>query len=235
MTKHDDDRFTTPLYTVSQAAQYLDVPRPTLATWADGYVRIGQSGRRVVGQPVITTLGKTRQGYPRLPFIGLAEAYVLSAFRKAGVPLQRIRPSLEWLKREIGPHALASQNLYTDGAEVLYNFAQHDQEDSETQAAVMRLLVPRSQQYVFNEVVEKYLQQITFASDGFAEVIRLPHYRSADVVVDPHRGFGHPIFEHSGVRVEDVLGPLRAGEALEDVAEDYGVPVNELRALSLTV
>jgi hypothetical protein len=58
-----------------------------------------------------------------IPFIGFAEAFVLSSFRKAGLPLQRIRPAVEILAKEIGVyHALASKSLYTDGAEVLFDY-----------------------------------------------------------------------------------------------------------------
>jgi nucleotide-binding universal stress UspA family protein len=40
------------------------------------------------------------------------------------VPLQRIRPAVEVLEKEIGvEHALASKRLYTDGAEVLFDYA----------------------------------------------------------------------------------------------------------------
>jgi hypothetical protein len=54
-----------------------------------------------------------------MPFIGLAEAYALAAFRHAGVPMQRIRPAIDVLARELGvEYALASRRLYTDGAEV---------------------------------------------------------------------------------------------------------------------
>ncbi len=53
-----------------------------------------------------------------------------SVFRRAGVPLQRIRPAVAALSKEIGiAHALASERLYTDGAEVLYDYAtEHDEE-----------------------------------------------------------------------------------------------------------
>ncbi len=43
--------------------------------------------------------------------IGIAEAHILDVFRRVGVPLQRIRPSLDALKDELGPHALASNRL----------------------------------------------------------------------------------------------------------------------------
>ncbi len=55
---------------------------------------------------------------------------MLNAFRRAGVPMQRIRPSLDWLIKNVGPHALASQDLCTDGAEVLWRFAERSGEGS---------------------------------------------------------------------------------------------------------
>ncbi|ORA36006.1 hypothetical protein BST19_28440, partial [Mycobacterium bouchedurhonense] len=54
-------------------------------------------------------------------------------------------------------------------------------------------------------------------------------YGAADVVLDPYRGYGQPVFDRSGAKVADALGPLRAGETFEAVAEDYGVTEAELR------
>lgn len=70
---------------------------------------------------------RRRRGPRRvIPFIGLAEGLVLAAFRQAGVPLQRIRPAIAQLPQEPGlRHALASKSLDTDGAEVLYDYAEH--------------------------------------------------------------------------------------------------------------
>lgn len=157
----------------------------------------------------------------------------MNAFRRAGVPLQRIRPSLEWLEREVGDHALASEHLYTDGAEVLWNFAQYAGEDTSDGDVVRRLIVPRSGQYVFRDVVEQYLRQVTFGRDGYASLIRLPQYGPAEVVVDPTRNFGHPIFARGGVALDNVLGRVRAGESIEEAAEDFGVPAEELSAAYL--
>ena len=99
-----------------------------------------------------------------MPFIGFAEAYVLSAFRRAGVPMQRIRPAVEVLSSGIGvEHALASKRLYTDGAEVLYDYAasEHDEE-------LRGLTVVRTGQRQFAEVVRDYLKRITYGDDGWA-------------------------------------------------------------------
>jgi uncharacterized protein (DUF433 family) len=143
--------------------------------------------------------------------------------------MQRIRPSIDWLVKNVGDHALASKNLYTDGAEVLYNFAKKSGEGSPDDQVVKHLIVPRSGQYVFKDIVEHYLRQIHFGKDNYAETIRLAQYGAADVVLDPDRGYGQPVFDRSGARVEDALGPLRAGETFEAVAADYGVSEEDLR------
>ena len=223
------DRFQVPLYSVAEAARYLGVPTSTFASWAHGYVRRPSEGRRqVTGDAIVTALPVQSKGEASVPFVGLAEGLVLAAIRRAGVPLQRIRPALARLAEEFGlEHVLASKYLYTDGAEVLYDYAQREGDTREAQSA-RRLVVVRKGQYMFNEVVEDYLHRIEFGPDGYAQVIELPQYRTAAVVVDPRRGFGQPTFARGGARLEDVIGAFRAGEPLQVVAEEYGVPPSEL-------
>lgn len=224
----DPDRFATPLYSMSEAAAYLGVPESTFHTWAKGYVRRQHGGRAVRGAPFVTTVPTQARGGAVIPFIGLAEGLVATAFRRAGVPLQRIRPAIERLQRELGlEHALASKALYTDGAEVLYDFAEQQGDSPEARGA-RQLVVVRNNQRVFTEIVDSYLHRVEFAPDGYAQVIHLPSYAVADVVVDPRRGFGQPTFVHGGARVEDALSLFRAGETLATVAAEYGVPEAEL-------
>jgi uncharacterized protein (DUF433 family) len=222
-----DPRVRVPLYSVSEAARYLGVSRSTFSTWVDGYVR-GQPGRRVVGEPIVTALPSGPPGQPRVPFVGIAEGYVLQAFRLARVPLQRIRPALARLGEEFGlAYVLASRRLYTDGAEVLWDYAEDEGDTPEARSA-RQLVVVRNGQRVFSEIVEDYLQQVSFADDGYAQRIRLRRYGHAEVVLDPRFGFGHPTFVHGRVRVNTALGAIRAGEPVEVVARDYGIPVGEL-------
>lgn len=111
--------------------------------------------------PVITAVRPRHPNGLAVPFIGLAEAYALAAFRSAGVPMQRIRPAIDALARELGlAHALASRQLYTDGAEVLYDYAQHAGGTPEGESA-RELVVVRNNQRVFTEVVELYLKLST--------------------------------------------------------------------------
>lgn len=222
------DRFTAPLYTLAEASRYLDVPASTFRIWARGY-RQEPAGRPAVSvPPVLTIASRTQIRGPVVPFVGLAEGLVLSALRRSGVPLQRIRPALARLQEEFGMrHALASRRLYTDGAEVLYDYAE-GAADEDSALALRELVVVRSNQRVFNDVVTAYLRRIDFGDDEYARLIHLPAYQVADVVVDPDRGFGQPIFARGGARLEDALAMFRAGETLDIVAEEYQVPREEL-------
>lgn len=223
MSTTSNGRFDTPLYTVAEAARFLGVPTSTFATWAKGYVRRPPSRSTVVGAPIVTSFGAER-GYPSIPFVGLAEAMVLAAFRRSGVSLQHIRRAVPIIEREIGiEHALASQRLYTDGAVILYDFAeaQHDEELGGLTEVVSR-------QRVFARVIREYLKRIEYAGDGWAARLVSPATARPVVIADPGRSFGQPIFIHGGVRVEDVLDRWHAGEPLVGVAEDFGVPPEDV-------
>ena len=108
------DRFATLLYGIGEAAGYLSVPPSTLTTWAYGYERRrGEDLLPFRAEPIITAVRPEYYGDPAVPFIGLAEAYTLAAFRNAGVPMQRVRPAVDALARELGlEHALASRRLH---------------------------------------------------------------------------------------------------------------------------
>jgi uncharacterized protein (DUF433 family) len=50
------------------------------------------------------------------------------------------------------------------------------------------------------------------------------------VAIDPRRGFGQPIIARRGIRVEDVLHRLRAGEPKAVVADEFGLEPAEVEA-----
>lgn len=219
-----DIRFTEPLYTLTEAARYLAVPRNTFTTWAEGYERPIAGRPSVRKGPVVTAL-PGRRGAPRVPFIGLSEAMVLAAFRRCGLPMQRIRPAVRVLRENIGlEHALASQRVYSDGAEILYDFAERYDEDE-----IGSLVVVRSGQHVFRPVVINYLQRISYDEDGWARRLVLPTTERAIIAVDPWRGFGQPLFLHGGAPLDSVLARIRAGEPPEDVAADFEVPEEDVQ------
>ena len=217
-----DSRFTVPLYTVAEAARFLGVPPSTMGTWAKGYVRRPAGRAPVEGAPIVTSLAAGPR-FPTVPFVGLAEGMVVAAFRRGGVSLQHIRKAVAVLEREIGvEHALASQRLYTDGAVILFDYA--GAEDDEL-AGLTEVV---SRQRVFSPVVEEYLRRIEYGGDGWAAKLTSPATPRPVVVVDPNRSFGQPIFIHGAGRVEDVIDRWKAGDPLAEVAEDFGVPLEDV-------
>ena len=93
-----------PLYTVAEGAQYLCVPRTTLAHWVQprGLIRPAAAG------PVA------------LSFLNLVEAFVLSAIRrKHQVPMQRARRALSYVQTHLGlERPLVNLQFQTDGLDL---------------------------------------------------------------------------------------------------------------------
>jgi uncharacterized protein (DUF433 family) len=140
------------------------------------------------------------------------------------VPLQRIRPVVEVLFREIGiEHALASRHLYTDGAEVLFDYAQARSDED-----LLELVVVRTGQKQFSELVRDHLRRITYGEDGWAAQVQLPIYGRAGVVVDPYVAFGLPVVKQGGARVEDLVDRFLAGDTIGDIADDFEVPQDQV-------
>lgn len=178
---------------------------------------------------LITTAEPVTSRGPTVPFVGLTEAYVLAAFRRAGVPMQRIRPAIRVLEERMGlRQALASERLKTDGAEVLWDYGQITDDQSEKDA-VGDLVVVRNGQGVFKAVVTDYLRRVTY-KDGWAHIINVGAGK-LDMTVDPWVNGGRPTLPSRGIAADDVLGRIRAGETSRAVAADYGLRLAEVTAL----
>ena len=219
-----DARLTTAIYSFAEAARMLDMPSSTLRGW--GTSAAGPQATH----PLVTSLPRQAGSRAVVPFVGLAEAYALRAFRAAGVPAQRIRPALVWLEENLGlRQALASERLMTDGAEVLYDFT-HSAAGNSLRDEIDGLVVVRSGQQVFRPVVRDYLARVTYR-DGWAGRIRLPSYPHSEIVADPLINGGAPTFLSRGVRLNDVVNRVQAGESPAEVADDYGLPPDQVAAL----
>lgn len=215
-----DLTYTTPLYSQGEAARIIQAPTSSFGRWAQGH-RFKQRQQGQWGSsPALLTGVRPGRGVT-VPFNALAEGFIIESFRRAGLPLARIRPAVDVLRNEIGlESALLSERLMTDGAEILYRNGEGD------------LVVVRNHQGVFKEVVSAFLKSLTYR-DGFVSLIRLPTFEVVEVVVDPHLNFGQPTIQRLGVRVDDVLSRIRAGELLADVGDDFGLEPREIRSLIL--
>lgn len=209
-----DVRFVRPLMTMSDAGRYLGIPQQTFHRWARGYER---------GGPFLHGIKDESAPGANVPFVALAEAWVLWGLRQAGVHSKRIRPALEQLQKEFGhEYVLISPALGTDGISVLWDF-------SRTEAGA-GLIEGGSGQTVIREIVQDYLTYVGFGADDYPNRLTLKPFEPTKVVIDPYRSSGQPVFGDSGVKVANVAAILKAGEEPDVVAEEHGVGLDAVRA-----
>src|ERR1700744_167117 len=77
-----DPHYSTPIYHKAEAAHIIAFPPQTFRNWSVGYAYKRLDGSQVVSAPIVTTLPPTRPRGVTVPFVGLAEAYIIAAFTR---------------------------------------------------------------------------------------------------------------------------------------------------------
>ncbi len=206
-------------YGIAEAAHYLTLPPATLRTWVRGRSYPTAEGRQF--SDALIQLPEPAE--PLLSFTNLVEAHVLKAIRRRhGIPMQKVRPALLYLEEELGvSHPLARQELLTDGVHL---FVEHFGQ---------LVNLSRSGQLAVRELLEAHLRRIEHDAQGLA--LRLFPFSRGDsldvpriVVVDPRISFGRPVIAGTSVRTDVIASRLKAGESVQDLAEDYRVEVDQI-------
>ena len=97
----------------------------------------------------------------------------LSALRRAGMPLQQIRPAPDLVRSRLGiGHALTSRRLYVVGAQLLWEVSTTPGVDVDARNGARDLVMLRDGQCVFREV--RYLE-LTSCDEEYASRLGLPH------------------------------------------------------------
>jgi len=203
------------IYSLTQAARLIDVPRPRLRRWVLGYGR-KYKGRVIEDPPVIRRQLEDIDGEPVISFFDLIEARFVDAFKDHGLSLQAIRVASEKAaKRFHNDHPLSSRRFRTDGATI---FAEVADETGEKQ-----LLDLVRDQYAFERVLSPYLYAgLEFAGDD-ALLRWRPESGDGRVVLDPRRNHGQPIIEDAGVPTAVIAEAFEAGLEYEQIASWYEV------------
>lgn len=143
-------------------------------------------------------------------------------FAASMASMQRVRPALAFLEERLGlAHPLAHQELLTDGVSLFVEqFGQ-------------LVNLSKAGQFEVKELLEAHLRRIEPDVQGFA--MRLYPFSRGDelnpprvIVVDPWIAFGRPAIAGTSVRTEVVASRLKAGESVQELAEDYGLPLPEI-------
>lgn len=198
--------YTQPILTARETARYLGMPESTLDVWL---LDRGQ-------QPLVHAVRPDKRGWPRVPFVGVVEAYVLRAFRDLKVPMDDIRRAAELVREEFDdPYALAHRRIATDGVALFVRMADES------------FVHARDRQLAFPEVLREHLRYIEWDSDGNAQRLHLRNFpQAADVIIDPRFGWGSPVLADTKVKIEDLVTLWRMGEKFTTIADEYGLTVD---------
>ena len=188
----DDPHYTTPLYHKTEAAHIIAVPSQTFRDWAVGYAYKRLDGSQVVSAPIVTTLEATRPQGASVPFVGLAEAYIVAAFtegRGSDAPDPACGLVAAGVTSVFGRRWRANGSKPT--VQKCCGISAAGLDEPADQDLVDGLVVVRSGQQVFRPAVRDYLTMVTY-EDGWTRRIQLPQYGKTEVVVDPWLNGGQP-------------------------------------------
>ena len=198
-----------PAYTIQEAAHYLAAPPATVRYWAVGRGRYA---------PLIAT---PKHSPVLLSFLNLAELHILASIRRVhAVKMPSIRKATQFLKkRSQRPtdrrHPLLSLDLDTDGVDLFI-------EKCDDLASISQLV-----QTAMREIIGAALRRIERDPQGIP--VRLYPFTRADdiedapamIVIAPNLSAGRPVIAGTGLTVQLIAERYKAGESINDLAQDY--------------
>lgn len=192
-----------PAYSPADAAHYLCIPKSTIRDWLFGTSRF----QNVLDPP--------SPAVNLLSFFNLVEVHALRSLRNVHkIELPRIRAAIEFVRTRLGwQRPLIHEGFKTDGVRL---FVEH-------LGSVMD--VTAEGQMVIQEVMT-HLERIEWEDNIAARLYPFTRLSSANaprsVFIDPRFSFGRPILRDSRVATAIIAGRYKAGESMEDLANDYG-------------
>lgn len=207
-----------PLYTMGEAAKFLQVRRDTLKRWLDGAEIRGRTY-----PPVIRVAAKRTDEVTWAEFI---EAGFLREYRQLDVSLQRMRGFLDRVRdRTDAPYPLAHFRPFVDeNHQLLYDL----QKEADLEPGLYLVKQGEvTEEFQLAPVVERFLQKVDFGPDGYAERY-WPQGKGSPVAIDPEHSFGVP--QVRGIRTEIVVEAIEAGEPTDSVAGEWGLSSAEVEA-----
>ena len=199
------DRYLTPLFTARETARALRMPESTLDPWLASPTHA----------PLVHAVTPQKRGWPRVPFVGVVEAYVLRALRESGLRMQDIRTAAEIVRREFDdPYALAQRRIATDGLGIFVRLADES------------IIHAPDRQSAIDEVVRDHLRYISWDDAGRPQALRLAQFPAgAAVIINPDFAWGAPVLESTRTPVGGIVDLWRAGDPMIGIAEEYGLSI----------
>ncbi len=207
-----------PVYGVAEAAGLLGLRADRTRAWLDGYERQGVEYAPVIrvepsGDEIVTWGEFVELGY-------------LREYRRKGVPLQRLRPVIDELRKEFAtPYPLATAKPYLYGKELVLEL-QHKNGIPKSIAIV----IASGQTIALADEAMRFFKKVEFDPPDQGDVRRVhPAGRASPVVIDPLVRFGRPSVQ--GVATERLWELFDAGESVDEIADGYDMAAELVAAV----
>jgi len=203
-----------PVYQMNEAARLLGLPDKTLRRWIDGDKRFD-----TIIEPLIRSESTKSMEVTWGEFV---EAGFLCQYRYRSLPMERLRPLIAALRRELRtPYPLAqAKPLYAGGRQLLWREQQNHGIGPDLFLVVQGPL-EKGYQLVLTEVAIQFVSRVEFEPPETGVVAKwypLGPDRKR-IVLDPRVSFGLPTI--SGIRTEVLAELHAAGESDSSIVKAY--------------
>jgi uncharacterized protein (DUF433 family) len=213
-----------PSYSIDEVATYIGVPKRTLRSWFSGY-KYKNHGQIRQAPPMIEPADQKQL---LLSFFNLVEAQVLAATRERRIGINKVRRAIEFLRETTGVSRPLLRCIFATHGRSLYV------ESIDGQRLENPLDVSKYGQYVFGNMLKKYLQRIERDSQGLPTILYPMKAgrttRAKVITIRPSISAGKPALKKSGVMAEVIWMRSREGERIASLARDFRLKPSEIKA-----
>ncbi|MCC6226294.1 MAG: DUF433 domain-containing protein [Microthrixaceae bacterium] len=203
-----------PVYRFPEVDRLLGLRSGTSRRWIDGYDRGGTHYPPVVREQ--------STGSDVVTWGEFVETRLLSEYRNTGVPMLRMRPAVQILRRDFGRYPLARSKPFTDSRDLILKV-----QDESALDRRMRFVVVRTGQIFLSEEMVRHLDHVSF-DDSDAPTVVHPLGNKAPVAIDPLVRGGEPTI--NGVPTEVLASLHRGGDSIADLARWYDLSETDVDA-----
>ena len=206
--------------TSNEAARQLRIPPATLNHWLEGGERRGTRY-----EPI---LREASTGRSEMTWGEIVEAQYLRTYRQdKKVPMQRLRPFISGLRSALGiPYPLAHFRPWiSENRQLLLNL----QEETDLPDSLWAVFQGKHGQLLINPLIEaEFLDRVEFAPTSDEAVVLRPMGKKSPVALDPT--ISSAAANVGGIRTEILAERIEARESFEEVADEFGLTLSEVRA-----
>lgn len=208
-----------PVMSKSEASRQLRIPPSTLTNWLEGVTRRG-----IFYNPV---LREAPTGQTTMTWGEIVEARYLRAYRESLVAMQELRIFISYLRDRMGvPYPLAHQKPFIGPGRRLVMEAQVEAGIPESEWMVFE---SNTGQTLLGARVSEFLQRVEFDGSDDPVVHRLrPAGLDSPVIMRPALASGAATVR--GIRTEIIAEQEDAGATVAEIAEEFSLPTDVVRA-----